>query len=732
MATNWKSFENSGWTERIWTKGFYDMSCARIDPYFVWADVTRFTYVGLDPSEPEWVPVILELTLPAARFAKDMQAHGNWIRIPSVYRNPPKNLEPTTFCTATVTKQAFEELDGALKGRVKRFQLGVSVVSRTERVTDTPLVSDDDFDDAAALGERKRLSEGSPPAVVGIIDEGLAFAHERFRERERCSTRIAYFWNQETVKDVPRVPDLRYGWEFSKNQIDQRLQEATHASQIDEDEVYRKARHNSVRRRILHGTHVMDLAGGLNPEEVTDDSPHIICVELPNQAVRDTSGLSLAVHVLDGLRYILDRADRLSRRVKSAAPCPVVVNLSYGNIAGPHDGRSMLEAAIDELIKLSDLRVVVPAGNCHLSRCHARIELESGAERCLDWHILPDDATPSFLEIWLSAADGQPEVAIEVTPPLGQGSGVIREDTVHTELLGDDAICTVVYLDRVATGDGKMILIAVAPTTILHPTRSVAPPGIWRVRIKNEKKNEHQENQKREGMSTVTIDAWIQRDDTPIGFPRRGRQSRFEDGKYVRFDSFGRPKEDDDEDSYIKRAATINAIGTGEGTVVIGGYRESDGAPAPYSASGPPAARTLTYSPPRMGPDAMAISECSVVLHGVLGAGGRSGSRVAMRGTSVAAPQVTRWIAAQMAADISSDRQRVIGLAQKLDWDHRPRGKPGTVPNGGRKPKPRVERGGGGRLPALERAKPEETATIWGKIVLVPSRRPVRTAPKVD
>ena len=80
--------------------------------------------------------------------------------------------------------------------------------------------------------------------------------------------------------------------------------------------------------------------------------------------------------MLDALNYILQRADEIAA-LENTAPLPVVVNLSYGTIAGPHDGTALLEAAIDQLIasRATPLRVVLPAGNHYLARCHARFRL---------------------------------------------------------------------------------------------------------------------------------------------------------------------------------------------------------------------------------------------------------------------------------------------------------------------------------------------------------------------
>src|SRR3982751_1460210 len=62
--------------------------------------------------------------------------------------------------------------------------------------------------------------------------------------------------------------------------------------------------------------------------------------------------------------------------------------------------------------------------------------------------------------------------------------------------------------------------------------------------------------------------------------------------------------------------------------------------------------------PPRS-PDALIVSEDSRVHWGVLAAGSRSGSVVAMGGTSVAAPRAARWIADDLGAGGRGDRAAV-------------------------------------------------------------------------
>ncbi|MBN3751912.1 S8 family serine peptidase [Paraburkholderia sp. Tr-20389] len=660
----WQSLTGTGgaWSGVDWTGRAADTASA--DPYFAWADATQFADLGGPPAG--WIRVIIELestepngtALTAKSFAESLEgAHAAWkawIQVSSLYRYPPADLAQTHFLTAVVTKAFFTQLDTTLKGFVKRFELGMPVVPDDAPATST-------LPDAGTLAAGTGpafgpvASASAPPVAgantgsgqmtfLGVMDDGLAFAHERFRSTATPSTtRIERFWNQDDAAGMP--PALHYGREFTKADIDALLARCTQAGQVDEDAVYAQAGYINVRRRWAHGTEVMDLAGGLrpNPLHAASMSPdereqrdaleqvRVLGVQFrtAGRTVRDTTGRWFAVHALDAMRYILRCADDLADGAKYC----VVLNLSYGYMAGSHDGSSIIESAIDELIAMHhDLSVVVPAGNSNMLRCHASFSVENGTSHDITWRALPDCATPGFLEIWLPDHADASTVTVRIHPPWGDPSPPIAVKNMAAWQNGRDLLCTVVYLDRVATGQRSMILIALAPTVTLQPARIAAPAGNWVVTLANLASTS----------GSLDIHAWIQRNETAYGFPIRGRQSRFDDPRYKRF--FGgmhvRDTDDNNTDSWINRRSTLNSIATGDSTVVVGGYRRTDGTAAKYSSTGPSLGVTV-----RVGPDATAISEDSPACAGVLGASTRSGSLAAISGTSAAAPQVARAIA---------------------------------------------------------------------------------------
>jgi hypothetical protein len=673
-----------------------------IDPYLFWLlGIGRPYYFSPDGAEDEgrqWIPLLLRLKgFTAQEFAegRHITAREKWpawqsaVRVPSLYTHPTIPLGDDPYITASINVGYLlknfledEELRADLRRAIESVTPGLPL-DRNALIGETPPPTPPKRQPEpvrppppGGVGRRAQrvqqprvgpqaLMQAPPPTVVmGIIDDGIAFAHERFRRIVGGVTesRVESWWLQDgpfnpghfpfTAGGGPPTP-VPYGCELSRAQIDQLLWNCTNAAgEIDDDRAYRMARlfdfrepgHKSAAWRTAHGTHVMDLACGFDPAPPRHDRP-IICVQLPVRVTADTSGGTLYPPVHDALWHIFTRANQ----IPGATNAPIVINLSYGRLEGPHDGTSDIERAIQRLVFLSGgrVRVVLPAGNGYLSRIHAQVTFVADREQQeLPWRVLPDDRTPSYVEFWLPQVNFLDPFAsrlrLTITSPTGE-THAIQEFGPAVRWGAPPFYAEARFVFWPWSGR-TMFRLSARPTTTIVPGMPLSPAGTWRVRLDNV------------ALTGQTVHGWVQRDDSLYGFPLRGRQSYFDDPAYLRFDNAGRDRETDDPGVRIRRESTLNAMATGPSwllpatapyLLVAGGLLRREDLPASYTAAG---ASLASGGPPPRWPNAVVASEDSRVLPGVLAAGSRSGSVVPLGGTSVAAPQMARFIADDIAA----------------------------------------------------------------------------------
>ena len=450
------------------------------------------------------------------------------------------------------------------------------------------------------------------------------------------------------------------------------------------------------------------------------DQWHLVLVQLPVRTVADTSGGSLAVHVLDGIHYVLERArcipfvdapDRSSRDRRNTGN-PVIINVSYGALGGGHDGTSILEQAMRELVDSvvpQTFWLVLAAGNGHQASAHSSVDMLPGDSKELLWRVGPDNPMESYLEIWLPDIDvvhdrptpssAAEQIGVEVRSPDGKHVVYARVGDVweaSAEGSGPEArpVAALVYARRVVQSTrGTMILLAVAPTSVGGGRGTPSPHGEWCVTL-------HWVAQRVSTGPTLCIHAWTERNDLLFGVPR-GQQS-----KVFADEPTGEPSEADPEARAAWQAAQANpallhdahgvrprytmsslsggrpardrfALSTsnrGE-IVVVGAHRALDGEASAVSSGGPsrltsrgqerdaesgaPLNRSSQGPTQRLRPDASAPGELSPAVAGLRTTGFQSGVQARISATSAAAAQVTRAIAnVQYVLTIDPSRQK--------------------------------------------------------------------------
>ena len=511
---------------------------------------------------------------------------------------------------------------------------------------------------AASVRETEEL-----PVVTGVIDDGLPVALDRLCSGDRAAprTRVALLHVQGS--------SLFDGRDIEGDAIDTAMAANVHDGRVDEDAVYRELGLRDYRdgeaplldHRQTHGAAILDLAAGAAPFGAADrDDAPVIAVQLPGSLVGDPTSGRLFVHAFLALATILVRSLRWRRNGRAA---PVVVNLSFANLAGPHDGSALFERAADRLIRLWRKRVgpvdlVLGAGNHRLARCHASIALtEAEPVRTLPLAVQPDDRTETGIEFWFEGARAH-DLRLRVHPPgaaapspwMG-GGDAFR----HIEAPGRGRVGRI---ERLKAASGRRGILVGLNATALRDGRvegpapdHLAPCGRWRVEI------EHL------GGASLPVEAWVERDDGSLGRRRYGRQARFNDPDYRPVFLLGGAEAEDPSrpaparTSFVTREGTLSGIATGAEPIVVGGRVERSDVWTPYAASGP------TLAANRTGPDIASTSDQSTASPGVLAAGTRSGSAAPLDGTSVAAPAVTRALAREGRAGSLPGRPGIGTLA---------------------------------------------------------------------
>ena len=242
--------------------------------------------------------------------------------------------------------------------------------------------------------------------IIGIVDHGIDFRHLSFRKDDAAgSTRILALWDQSLTPVAGETsPDpFGYGVEYDATQINAALASASSTS----------VRHLDL--APFHGTHVAGIAagGGRPVDPITGAhlfgvAPGADLVIVANTRSRrlDPGTVGDSADTLDAIHYILEVAKAHSR--------PVVINLSQGDNVGPHDGTSLLELGIAELIAGPGRVLIKSAGNEGDGASHAQGTL-TGASKDVQITV-PEGEVELVIDLWYPSAD---RIALTVVPPGG-------------------------------------------------------------------------------------------------------------------------------------------------------------------------------------------------------------------------------------------------------------------------------------------------------------------------
>jgi len=179
--------------------------------------------------------------------------------------------------------------------------------------------------------------------IVGVIDMGFDAGHPAFYDKEG-NLRVAKWWNQNGSGTPPQ--GYSYGREHpNKAAILQAMQDNT---------------------PIGHGTHVAGIACGAG-----DGTTETYTGLAPESEIVWVSFLKAGTNVIDAVKYIFDYAESQGK--------PAVINMSFGTHDGPHDGTSLVDKGLENLVGSGKI-LVGALGNEGMRTLHLDHIFEGGAD----------------------------------------------------------------------------------------------------------------------------------------------------------------------------------------------------------------------------------------------------------------------------------------------------------------------------------------------------------------
>ena len=290
--------------------------------------------------------------------------------------------------------------------------------------------------------------------LIAVLDSGIDYTHSEFRNPDG-STRILAIWDQTGNGNPPEGFDL--GTEYSREEINEALMGSEKSDPEGADSNGSNRRLIPIRDLSGHGTAVAAIAAGNNG---VAPQAQLLIVKLGNPAPDSfpkTPELMMAV----------EYAYRKALEVQM----PLVINLSFGTVYGPHNGTGLLEMYLDEMMGRWKSVIVAGTGNEGNAAGHTTVTLQEGVQTEIQFGVAAGEAglnvqlwknyTDQF-DIYLRAPDGTQ------IGPLYENLGPQRYRIGQTNLL--------IYY-----GKPSPFMISQEIFFDLIPVNEYVTPGIWQI-----------------------------------------------------------------------------------------------------------------------------------------------------------------------------------------------------------------------------------------------------------
>lgn len=288
--------------------------------------------------------------------------------------------------------------------------------------------------------------------LIAVIDSGIDVFHPDFR-KEDGTTRIVGLWDQFGGGTPPEhYPGGSY---YNEETINEALQLG-----IPEG------------RKIVpsqdlsgHGTHVAGIAAGNGrasngQKKGVAPEADLLVVKLGTPTESDFPRTTQVMTGIDfAVRFALERNQ------------PLVINLSFGNNYGAHDGTTILETYMDQIVGLGRITIVAGMGNQGVGDKHTSGNIAKQNESQISFVIGPGEQSLG-LQIWKNYAD---IFQVVLQHPSGERLGPFKYGSGLTDIAYGNTRILFYYGEPVPYSVNQELYV-----TFL-PRQNNLDSGIWQV-----------------------------------------------------------------------------------------------------------------------------------------------------------------------------------------------------------------------------------------------------------
>lgn len=333
--------------------------------------------------------------------------------------------------------------------------------------------------------------------IVGVIDDYLDVLHPDFRT-ERGS-RILNLWDQTLDpaavgagwKATGAFTSVAFGVEYDRSMIDEEI-----ASFESSKTPYTVVAHEP---KDGHGTMVAGCAAGNGrawedykaasgetyPASVVGAAPEADVVFVRFGTIGATEAFADSACVLEAFEYVFRRAEEHGK--------PCVVNLSYSDAQGAHDGTALGEEFLDSLLIEPGRAITLSAGNSNACGDHVRGTVPAGSAVALELEYAKiGSSTPCIsdaIELWCEGGPLAGTLSVPTSPTVSVAipalGGVSKSTTGGIEI-------AVYACDKDPRNGAYRIQVL-----LQVPVGACIPIGTWRFALSNG------------GPTDVQLDGWI-------------------------------------------------------------------------------------------------------------------------------------------------------------------------------------------------------------------------------